>query len=349
MSDIFAPEEYFDPWDDKDKQPPDLDVAVKNLIEKISEWLGFKKFSSMNNKMPQSIDPIKQTIIYIILAIIVLFSSCGFYIVSPAERAVITRFGRYITTETPGLHWYFRPINTVDIINVEQISQINYHAEMLTKDENYVVVDVTVMYRIADPKAYLYAAVDPDGSIFQATGSAARQAAGQNTLEKILTTGRGVMRTEIEKQLNSILDQYGMGIEITDVKLQEAKPPAQVQEAFDDAINAREDEQRFINKAMAYRSEVIPAAKGKAFQIINDAEAYRNRVVQIAKSEVALFNAQLAPYIQNSEVQTTKLKAEMLEGVLKNRPKVISSLKNGLSVLPLGHMLEKLDETVEKN
>ena len=334
--------QYFDPWSDKNNQPPDMDVVIKQCVDAILNFFGIKTKSPTAHKPGTSGQKnMSQTLITVLIIVATLLITCGVYVVSPAERAVVTRFGRYIITESSGLHWYFRPINTVSIVNVEQISQLNYHAEMLTKDENYVVVDVTVMYRVADPRAYLYAAVNPDESIYQAAASAARQAAGQNTLEKILTTGRGVMRTEIEENINTILDNYKMGIEITDVKLQEAKPPQQVQEAFDDAISAREDEQRFINKAMAYRSEVIPAAKGMAFQMINTAEAYRNRMVQQAKAEATLFKAQLPAYLQNPAVQTTRLRAQMLEKVLTERPKILTTLKNGLTVLPLDKLLEQ--------
>lgn len=326
--------------ENNEQQPPNLD----ELLKQGADWLKKVLNTPGNDREPMS----QQAIKYVLGAVVGIYLLAGLYVVAPAERAVITRFGAYVSTELPGMHWRLLGMDSVNLVNVEQVAQLNYHAEMLTRDENYVDVDVAVMYRIVDPKLFLFAAVNPNESVYQAAGSAARQAAGQTTLEKIITTGRADVRAEIEKQLNNILDVYKMGVQIIDVKLQDAKPPQEVQEAFDDAIKAREDEQRFINKAMAYRSEVIPAAKGIAFQLINEAEAYRNSVVQQAKSETSLFQAASKAYTANPNVQSVRMQAAMVEQVLSANPKVISNSKNGLNILSINELLEKkVPEKVE--
>lgn len=336
-----------DPWTrNREQQPPDLEEILKKTIDWLSStFFSFKDAEMKKGKMPSP----NKSLGYIIgIAVFLIYFIMGLYVVAPAERAVKTRFGAYVSTQLPGMHWKMTGFEKVDIINVEQISQLNYHAEMLTQDENYVDVDVSVMYRVLDPMLFLFSAVNPKETVYQAAGSAARQAAGQRTLEKIITTGRADIRASIESQLNNILDVYKMGIEIVDVKLQDAKPPHEVQEAFDDAIKAREDEQRYINKAMAYRSEVIPASKGEAFQIINEAQAYANQVVQSAKAEASLFQADASVYMANPTVQTVRMKTKALEDVLKTNPKVISNSKNGLNVLSIADLLQnKLPEIKE--
>lgn len=346
MSTIQRSDNHNDPWSrKKEQQPPDLDELLKKATDWINKAFESDFFDSAGKKSGRksgsSGSPKGMISIAAVILAAILYGLLGIYIVAPAERAVLTRFGAYVSTELPGMHWRMLGVEKVHIINVEQVSQLNYHAEMLTQDENYVDVDVAVMYRIVNPKLFLFAAVIPRETVYLAAGSAARQAAGQSTLERIITTGRPEIRADIEKQLNSILDVYKMGVEIIDVKLQDAKPPHEVQEAFDDAIKAREDEQRFINKAMAYRSEVIPEARGVAFEILNDAKAYANRVVQQARAETSLYLAALKVYLENSQVQTTRMKASTLENILSSNPKVISNTKNSLNVLSINELLQK--------
>lgn len=307
--------------------PPDLDEVLKQLWSRCVKWAP---------EMPQGYGRHR-----LVLAVcVMIYGLSGFYVLAPAEQAVVTRFGAYAKTSLAGVHWRLPGVEQVFRVNVERVHQLNYHAEMLTQDENYVDMDVAVMYRIVGARAYLFASTDPDESVYQVTGSASRQAAGNHTLEKIITSGRSVVRQEIEQQLRSILDRYQIGIEILDVKLQEAKPPQEVQEAFDDAIKAREDEQRFINKAMAYRSAIVPKAKGRAYVLLSEAEIYRNRVVQEAKSEAALFLAALPAYLAAPKTQAIRLRAQALESILASQPKLVLSGKT----LPLLSLTEWLNQ-----
>lgn len=251
---------------------------------------------------------------------------CGVYRVAPAEKAVLLRWGGYVDTLGPGMHWRFLGIDQVHRVNVEAIKSVNYHAEMLTQDENYVDIDVVAFYRVDDPKAYLFSAVSVDETVRQALGSAARQAAGQTPLEKILTVGREHVRAAIAEELAEILARYDVGLLLTDVKLQDAKPPQEVQNAFDDAIKAREDKQRFINQAIAYREQVIPEAKGRAARVLEQAQAYQFSVVQQARSEATLFTALAEADRRYPGIQRMRLRAEVLKEILADNPKWVGTL-----------------------
>jgi len=189
--------------------------------------------------------------------------------VHPAENGVIQRFGRYVKTVTAGPHWIPRFIETKRIVNVEKISNFSYHAQMLTKDENIVSVAVAIKFRISNASDYLFNVVNPQTTLIQATASALRQVIGHTTLDEVLTTGRDVVRQHVQEQVEKILEIYQAGVLVVDVDLQQAKAPEEVKAAFDDAIKAQEDEQRYVNEAQAYSRGVVPIAEGHAKRVIS--------------------------------------------------------------------------------
>ncbi len=321
-----------DPWSRKrENQPPGLD-------ELLQKW--FKKF---NKGSKGSGNPLGGGNNMFFSAVLIVFAALwiisGVFIVDPADRAVVLTFGKYQETLGPGIHWAPRGIQQWAIINIEQIKQYNYQSEMLTRDENYAVVDVAVMYRISEPEKYLFNATDPQDALQHAVASSLRQVVGQTSLESILTTGRSQVRLDIERQLNDTLDLYNMGIVITDVKLQDAKPPREVMAAFDDAIKAREDKQRYINKAQAYSNAVLPTAKGQALRISNDAEAAKQQLILESYARVAPFKALLSAYQNNPKLTQKRLYLETMERILSRHPKILATSKNNLLYLPLQEMM----------
>jgi membrane protease subunit HflK len=199
---------------------------------------------------------------------------------------------------------------------------------------------LSVQYQVQNPRDFLFNVTVPTESIKEATASALRQVVGHTKLDEILTTGREQAREEVERQLNEILETYQTGLFVVDVNLQPAKPPEQVTEAFDDAIKAREDQQRFINQAQAYKEKVIPISQGNASRIVQEAEAYKTKVTLDAKADVSKFLALLEEHNRAPALTNQRLYYDSLEKVFANTSKILldSSGSNNILYLPLDKM-----------
>ena len=276
-----------------------------------------------------------------IVVIVLFWALLGIFIVSPAEEGVVLRFGRYSTTVGPGPHWIPRGIERAYVVNVQQIGTYPYQAEMLTEDENIVSVALAVQYRVAKPRDFLFKIVGPIHTLKQATSSALRQAVGQVTLNDVLTTGRERLRDDVAKQLKLTLEGYNTGLQIMGVALQATKPPNPVIEAFNDAIKAREDSQRYINQAQAYARRVLLTAQGRVARLRNDADAYRQSVVLQAKGNVARYNAFLIPYKKAPKVTAKRLYLDTVSKVLSQTTNILVEGSNNLLYLPLSQMIKK--------
>lgn len=333
-----------DPWgrDKKPQAPPDLDALLRDYKNKIAALLGAKKPAGggFSNRSGQS--QVNRLLVGFMLGVIlIVWVLSGIFIISPAERGVIQRFGRYVDTVNPGPHWIPRFIESKRVVNVQRVSTYSYQADMLTKDENIVSVAVTVQYRIQNAKEFLFSVVDPVASLEQATVSALRQAVGHNGLDDLLTIGRDKVRAQVTEQLQDILDSYQSGIMVTDVTLQAIRPPEPVTAAFDDAIKAREDEQAYINKADAYAKQVLAEAKGRIARITQEAEAYRKEVVLEAQGNAVSYLALLPEYRKAPEVTKDRLYLSTMEKMLANSSKIFIDQKQGNPILylPLDKML----------
>lgn len=327
-----------DPWGRRpDKGPPDLISLVKNFFEKTAHKASSGGGSSSGIEA-------KYTSIFIIIGVIIvliIWALSGVFILKPAEQAVITRFGKYVSTVGPGPHWIPPFIESHYTLNVQQVSNFPYQAEMLTKDENIVSVAVAVQYRIANARDYLFNVVNPVSTLQQATSSALRQEVGQVTLNSILTTGRQELRLKITEQLEKILVSYKSGLKVADVTLQSTKPPAAVMKAFNDAVKAREDSQRYQNKAQAYARKKILSAKGRIAQIVQAAKAYKESVVLHAKGAIARYLALLKPYQQAPVVTRERLYIDAVSSVLSHTTNVIVDTKgSNMLLLPLQQLLK---------
>jgi len=339
------PDQKPDPWGrnvKKPEGPPDLDVLIGKLKTKLLGALAAKRKggvgggASGNNS---NSNPAIQNFFFTLIAgvLLLIWALSGIFIVSPAERAVITRFGKYVETVSSGPHWIPRFIQAQRIVNVQRVSTYAYESQMLTKDENIVSVAVAVQYRVNDAKDFLFNVVDPVRSLEQATASALRQVVGHNTLDDLLTTGRSQVREQVAEQLQEILGSYKAGISVTDVTLQSVKPPEAVTAAFDDAIKAREDQQAYVNKADAYSNQVIAAAQGQVARILRQADAFKQEVVLEAQASTASYLALLPEYQLAPQVMRQRLYLTTMEGVLSQTSKVFLDQKNGnpLLYLPL--------------
>lgn len=347
-----------DPWTGQQKPqeggPPDLDEAMRQLKKKISDLMG-GAFKGEGNRRPSGSGPERADSfgkaglgLLAIIALVIWFFS-GIFIVDPAEQAVILRFGRYVETVGPGPHWIPRFIESAYVVNTQKISTYSYDSQMLTQDENIVSVALAVQYRIDNTKDYLFNAVNPRESLQQATASALRQVIGRTSLDAVLTSGRDKVRQEVQTILAQTLRRYNTGLLITDVAMQPAKAPDEVKEAFDDAIKAQEDEQRFQNQAQAYAMQVEPIAKGQAQRLLADATAYKQQVVLRAQGDVSGFLAVLPQYQRSTAVTRDRMYIDTLESVLSKSTKILVDVNGGNNMfyLPLDKLLEKLKKEAE--
>ncbi|MBS9783245.1 MAG: FtsH protease activity modulator HflK [Pasteurella sp.] len=333
-----------------DQQPPDLEEAFNNLLKKLGNFKGENKGGNDNNE-PNNFQPqFNKKLLPIALGLgLLVWAGSGFYTIKEAERGVVTRFGKVNEIVMPGLNWKPTFIDKVIPINVERVSELNTRGSMLTQDENMVSVEMTVQYRIEDPANYLFSAVNPDDSLKQATDSALRYVIGHMTMDDILTTGRAVVREKTWKELREIIKTYNMGLLVTDVNFQYARPPEEVKDAFDDAIKAQEDEQRLIREAEAYARGQEPIARGNAQRILEQANAYKEKVVLNAKGETSRFTQLLSEYKLAPQIMKERLYLETMEKVMKHTPKLMmdDTKNSNLMVLPVDKMMSMPKTSVD--
>lgn len=325
------------PWGGKN-QPPDLDEALKQLQKKLKGLFGSgQKKADGASASPDS--PGRFLLLLIGGVITLLWVLSGIFIVDPAEQAVIMRFGKYIKTVGAGPHWIPRLIESKYVVNVDRVSDYSYSAQMLTRDENLVSVALAVQYRIGDLEEYLFNVADPEESLKQATSSALRQVVGATTLDQIITEGREAWGTSVQDALIKILADYKLGIVIVNVSPQPARAPESVQDAFDDAIKAQEDEKRFKEQARAYEARVVPIAMGNAKRVRAEANAYAEQVVLQAKGETAEFLSLLPEYVNAPAVTGSRMYLDAMQTILSHSSKILVDAKAGnLLYLPLDQL-----------
>lgn len=334
-----------DPWGGRRgggrQGPPDLDEAFRKLQDSLNRIFGGKK--------PRGGSPVGGKggglglfgIGLAVLAVLWLYNAI--YVVDEQEQAVILRMGKYYDTVGPGLNFYFPPIDRKFQENVTRERAYSKQGQMLTEDENIVEVPLTVQYKVSNLKDFVLNVDQPEVSLQHATESALRHVAGSTTMDQILTEGREQMATEVRDRLQRFLDTYKTGITVTQVNIQSAAAPREVQEAFDDVIRAREDEQREKNQAEAYANGVVPEARGQAQRIIEEANGYRDEVVARAEGEADRFSKLAGEYRKAPEVTRERLYLDTMQEVLSQSSKVLvtgQQGQNNLIYLPLDKMID---------
>ncbi|WP_456374192.1 FtsH protease activity modulator HflK [Thiolapillus sp.] len=333
-----------DPWSGKgkDQGPPDLDEVVKNLQKKMGGLFGGKgggrsaggKGGPGNSKL---------MIALVIIVILVLLGIKGFYIVQPAERAVVQRLGAFHSVTTPGPHFLIPFIDTKTIINVDQVNKFGHRAQMLTKDENIVDVTLTVQFRVQDAANFLFQDADPVKTIYSAVESALREVTGKSSLDEIITQNRSAVAAMVKQNTQELLNTYKTGLVVTNVNIQDANPPEEVKEAFDDATRAMADKERVQNQADAYANDIVPRARGAAARQVEDAKAYAFKVVSEAQGETKRFLALLGEYRKAPDVTRERLYLDTMQEVLAETGKVLLDVKEGsntLTYLPLDKLIQ---------
>lgn len=326
-----------DPWGRK-SEPPDLEEIIKRITQKFKRSIrGNSSTSSSNSNNPKQLSFGPGIILFFGVFFLLWFLS-GIFIVDPAEQAAILRFGKYVKTVGPGPHWIPRLIESKNIVNVDRVADYSYSAQMLTKDENLVSVALVVQYRIGDLKSYLFNVADPEESLQQATSSALRQVVGSTTLDQIITEGREAWGQRVQEDLTAILERYHTGIVIVNVSPQPARAPEDVQDAFDDAIKAQEDEKRFKEQARAYEAKVVPIAMGKAKRIREEAQAFAQAVTLTAQGETEEFKKLLPEYLKDPKVMGERMYLETMQSILTRSSKMLIDTKaSNVIYLPLNN------------
>lgn len=331
-----------DPWGNRGGDgPPDLDEIIRKMQQGFGGLFG-KKSSGGKKEGRGGSFAFSWLAVALVLSVVVLFDIT--YLIDQQERGVVMRFGRYEKTLQPGLNFVFpTPIDRVVILNVGQVRSITHKASMLTQDENIVDVEVAVQWRINEPADYIFNVRNPAMTLRQVTESAVRAVIGQSKLDYVLTEGRSEIAQQQQELMQKILvDDYRAGILIVTVEMQPAKPPEDVKAAFDDAIKAREDEQRLVNEAEAYRNDILPKARGAAARVMEEANAYKASVTAKSEGDAARFEQLLTEYEQAPEITRKRLYLESIESVLSNTNKVLLDAEGGNSLmyLPLDRLMQ---------
>jgi membrane protease subunit HflK len=363
-----------DPWGNKDKQsPPDLDKIIADVMKKVREMFSFQKSGKIVNSEGK---PSNKDHHYgfgvTALVLLVLWFISGFYIVNPAEEAVILRLGQYSDVTQPGLHWMARFIDSKYVIDVQKIYSFSLQGDFLTKssDQNdlpnqYIQVDTTkknpnesdqsknlvnvelnVQYRITNPRAYLFNVVNPDDTVQQVASGALSDMIGKMKLDDVLTTGREFLSSGVLDRTREVLKNYNVGLEVVAVTLKKVQAPDQVRAAFNDVNRADQDRSTTIQQAQAYASKVVPIAQGAAARILADANGYQQQVVLTAQANIARYQALQQAYTQSPDITRERMYLEAMQNIFTHTTKILVDFNssNNMLYLPLNKLIRNSEQ-----
>jgi len=339
--------------------PPDLDQMWRDFNARLNRMFGGR---GNNNGGGDNGGPrnemrgagIGAGVIAIIVGFIWLAS--GAFIVQEGQVGVVTTFGKYSHSTTPGFNWRWPyPFQAHETVNTSQIrtAEIGYRANvrnkqpqealMLTDDENIIDIQFAVQYTLKDPVAWLFNNRDQDDSVRQIAETAIREVVGRNKMDFVLYEGREKVAADVHSMMQSIGDRYALGALITNVTMQGVQPPEQVQSAFDDAVRAGQDRARARNEGEAYANQIIPQARGQAFRLQQDAEAYRSMVVENATGNASRFDQVVAAYARAPAVTRDRMYIDTMQQIFTSTTKVMvdSRANNNMLYLPLDKLMQQ--------
>ena len=334
------------------QQPPNID----EIVEKIQKLI--------NKFMPGGKSGGTKPILFGLILLVIVWAFSGLYRVLPDEQGVVLRFGKFVSTTQPGLNYHIPyPVETVLTPKVTKVNRLDIgfrsvsdsgrtsgvgdvpeESLMLTGDENIANIDFSVFWVIKDAGKFLFEIQSPVETVKAAAETAMREVIAKSRLQSILTEGRSSIEIETQEIIQSILDEYESGIQVTQVQTQKADPPDQVIDAFRDVQAARADMERSKNEAEGYANDVIPRARGDAAKILQEAEAYKQQVVAAAEGEASRFTAIYNEYAKAKKVTQERMYLETMEKVLADINKVIIDKKAGgvVPYLPLPELSKKV-------
>ncbi len=316
-----------DPWSNprRSGKPPNIDEAINRLQKKFGGAMGGAGGAK------------GVAVVGALLVGVWLLS--GIYTIDAGQRGIELQFGKYTDTTTAGPHWHLPyPVGSVIKVNVDEFRDKQLKMSALTNDENIVEVRIGSQFVISDPVKYLFNVRDPDGTLSDVMQSAIREVIGAKKMDNVLTDGRTEIASLVRDRMQEMLSGYDTGLKVQSVNLQDVQPPEAVQPAFEDAIRAREDEQRYISEASAYSNKIIPQARGEAAQIDEQAKGYESKVTNLALGEASKFTQLLKSYQMAPDLTRERMYLDTVAGVLaKNKSVVIDSgQSSNVFYLPLG-------------
>jgi len=342
--------------------PPDLDELVKDLKSKVNNVFKLKpkNTNNGNGSQPPSDNSGDSGLIKplpIVIVIFLVWLATGFYIVDQGSRGVVLTFGENTAITLPGPRWHIPyPIETVEIVNQEQVRTIEVgyrslgegatqqlkESLMLTGDENIIDLQFAVQYNLKSVEDFLFNNRSVEGSVRGAAETAIREVVGKSDMDFVLYEGREEIAIKTKSLMQSILDLYQTGINITSVTMQNAQPPQQVQAAFDDAVKAKQDLERQKNEGQAYANDIVPKARGTASRLTAEANGYKISIENEALGNASRFDQILAEYIRAPEVTKKRLFLETQEQIMSTVSKIIIDQKgsNSLLYLPLDKIIQ---------
>ncbi|WP_066452855.1 FtsH protease activity modulator HflK [Castellaniella caeni] len=334
--------------------PPDLDEVWRDFNKRLTGLFGKRGGRGprlpTGGGLPSLPGPSPRFVLLLVIVAILLWLASGFMIVQEGQVAVVTRFGKYTRTLTPGLQWRMPyPIEASQDVNIAQLrtfevgfrgssrNKVLSESLMLTNDENIVDVQFVVQYRLRPDgaPAYLFNTSQPDESVRQAAETAMREIVGRKPMDFVLYSGRTEVASEVQALAQSILDRYKTGIQISTVAIQNVQPPEQVQAAFDDAVKAGQDRERQINEGNAYASQVLPEAEGQAARMIQEAEGYSAKVIGQAQGNTSRFDSVAAEYNKAPAITRERMYLETMQDILNDTAKVLVDVPSGNNMLYL--------------
>jgi modulator of FtsH protease HflK len=314
-------------------RPPDLEDLLRRGQDRLQQMIPGGYFSGFG-------------IALILAAVVAIWLASGFYRVQSEELGIVLRFGKYVRDAQPGLNYHLPyPIETVLLPKALRVSTISIgmtliddptrrgrtmrdvpeESLMLTGDENIVDVDFTVLWRIKPKGAadFLFNIQNPEGTVKAVAESAMREIVGKSNIQPILTGARTTTEQSVQELMQRTLDNYGSGIQITQVQMQKVDPPAQVIDSFRDVQAARADLERLQNEAQTYANRVVPDAKGRAAQIIQVAEGYKQQAIAEARGQSARFLKVYEEYNKAKAVTRERIYLETMERILGGSEKLV--------------------------
>ena len=334
--------------------PPDLDEMWRNLNQRLGGLFGRKGGSEGGNQQPPGM---RQAGGFIILAFLILavWLASGVYTVDESEQALVLTFGKHTDTTGSGLRWRLPyPIQTHELVNVAQSRNLKVGSRsqnkaarereslMLTRDENIVDIEFAVVYSLSDAEHYQFNIAQQQETVLQVAETVMREIVGKSSMDYVLNEGREQIAVQSQKLMQEILNRYNAGVAISSVQLLNAQAPEQVQEAFNDAVKARQDLDRLKNEGQAYYNDVVPKAADMASRLMEEANGYRQRVVSNAEGEAARFRQILDEYSKAPVVTRDRLYMDAMQQVLTNSTKIMVDARSGNNMLflPLDKLLQ---------
>lgn len=347
-----------DPWGNNDRggrdnnnrgnnnrggnQPPDLDEALKQLLDKLNGMFGGGGNNNRNSNNQGSGAGGMFGIAAAVLVVMLGFNAV--YTLDEQERGVVLRLGEYLKTEQPGLRFKIPLIDKVIPVNTTKVREAEIKERMLTEDENIVEVELNAQYRVVDPVSFALRVEAPERTLLSAAESALRHEVGSTEMDPILTTGRAELAEKVQLRLQDYLERYQTGMVLTNVNIKDARPPAQVKAAFDDVQKAKQDKERFINESEAYANSIVPEARGRAQRQLEEASAYKERIIARAEGEAARFDNLYSEYRKAPKVTRERLYIESITEVYNNASKVMVDVDGGnnMMYLPLDQIIKNM-------